>query len=1150
MTDSALVTTMVLDWKETTVTDSDDINVDDLLAGLVADQLAGREPDLQALLDAHPDRADEIRSRYRDLERLSVLWREGPGGMAPQGLVAGTIIGEYEIEREIGRGGMGVVYLARQKDLDRRVALKVIPPTTLSAITRQRFLREARALASLSHPNIVPIFTAGEQAGSLFIAMEYVPGVPLSTLIGAVRNRPSGMKASAAWSACLASGQSPTDDNAGDRAKETASLDMEYLRTCLSVAGQIASALTQAHAGGVIHRDIKPANIIIAPDGRARLLDFGLAAVHTEPHVTVSGEFFGTPHYVSPEQAAGLSDLVGPASDQYSLGATLYECLTLRPPFDGDSISVVLSNVLNTEPRGARQVNPTLPKDIDTILAKTLSKIPQQRYNSVADFAEDLERFSSGRPILVRRANWLQHLAKWARRRPAVAILLVLVITMLLGGAAVWSWQEHQRRLVEQAAGETETQAKKDRAARVAQTETAEQWRYARLMAEADGQWHAGDVAAVKRLLTEAPPVWRNWEWGLMNWRCNAEKQSLPRGSAAMFLAWRPDGKALAVSSNVGDVQIWDLATGKILRTLFPAPGYTGGVAWLAGGKQLVAACADGQVRVWNPATGEQLKAFSGAPPGAAKTGRVITELAASPDERQILTVGGDLNVKGWVRLHDLATGKLIKSFTGHGSVIDAVAFTPDGKGFATVGRDGMAFLWDASKTQPIRSMRGHGDGFRFVYDVVFTADGKSLATSGDGGLVQLWNSKTSKIVRTFRSTGSDVRSVALSPDGSLLAGVAVDGAATLWEVSTGRRVTVLRGHGSLVLSTGFSPDGKRLATGGQRSTKIWDLRTRQEGVSFGRIGARPAFTCDGARISTFSGQSGGLHILSADGRKLITDVKELGDRIGEAACHPTNANLLAAVNAKGRLDLWNLADNRPEWTIQPPGDAKVTRRGPAFSPDGRYVAVGTFSSWFSGRRQDAIVGLYDAKSGKLLKSLTFPYSDNIISVAFSPDGLYVAAACPYLHPPGKQIPGGVALWRVSDGKYIRTLHGQDRGLYSFAFSPDSKQIALGNNNSVIRVLDVETGKVRSVLHGHKSRVVALAFSPDGRRIVSAGYKVILWDLFTAQPVMTLWNEGGRYDRRFHSVAFSPDGSAIVAGGDNLQMRLWSLPPDSSTSPR
>ncbi len=1133
---------MVLNGKGSTVNDSNDISVDDLLAGLVADQLAGREPDLETLLEAHPDRADEIRSRYRDLERLSVLWREGPVAAGPQGFQTGAQVGEYEIQREIGRGGMGVVYLAHQKDLDRQVALKVIPPTTLSAITRQRFLREAKALASLSHPNIVPVFTAGEQSGSLFIAMEYVDGVPLSTLIRAVRNRPVGKKASEAWAECLASGHAPDDEPQVDRTKETAALDSVYLHTCLSVAGQIASALAQAHAGGVIHRDIKPANIIIAHDGRARLLDFGLAAVHTEPHVTISGEFFGTPHYVSPEQAAGKSALVGPASDQYSLGAMLFECLVLRPPFDGDSISVVLSNVLNNEPRRARQVNPTLPKDIETILAKTLSKRPEERYDSMDDFAEDLERFASGRPILARPANLLQRLSKWSRRRPVVAILLVLLITLAVGGTAVWSYQERQRRRIEDVANQSQVQAKKDRAEREVQAASAEQWRYARLMAEADAQWRKGDVPETRRLLEQTPDKRRGWEWKYLKWKCNSEIMSFPRGSAGMFLEWRPDGKAVAISSNSGVIEVLDTISGKSAWRLFPAVGYTGGVAWLDGGKRVAMACGDGNIRIWD-SSGKYLRGFQARPPGIPDTGRVLTEFAVSPDEKQVLAVG-DMDVKGWVRLMDLATGKLLKSWIGHTSAIQAVAFTPDGKGFATVGRDGMGYLWRIDQDKPVMSMRGHGPGHVYVYDVTFTPDGKHLATSGQDGLVHLWNAETAKMVRTFKSTGSDVRTVAISPNQTALAGVAVDGAATVWDIATGKVIALFRGHGTLPLSIGFSPDGKRLATGGQRTTRIWDLSTRQEGVRFGRANSEPTFTSDGTKIAAVGWRYEGLTIWSSDGRKLIADAATLGDGVAQVASCRTDPNLLAVLMDERKLILWDIAGNTPLWTTNQDSTDKRHRNGLAFSPDGRFIAAGIYRSHLSGDNVAGGVDLYDAASGKMVKRLLFPHCGTIESVAFSPDSKHVAAASPYIHPGNEQIPGGLAIWSLPDGKHVRTLHMQDRGLYSFAFSPDGKRIATGHNNNVIRIIDAQTGSSLSELHGHKSRVSSVAFSPDGLRLASAGREVLLWDLFTAQPVLTLLNDKGGYDKEFNSVRFSPDGKSIAAGGRGRKVHLWSLPPD------
>ncbi len=662
-------------------------------------------------------------------------------------------------------------------------------------------------------------------------------------------------------------------------------------------------------------------------------------------------------------------------------------------------------------------------------------------------------------------------------------------------------------------------------------------------MAEADEQWRKGDVPATKRLLAKTPPKQRGWEWDMLTWRCDAQKQSFPRGSAGVFLAWRPDGKALAVSSYIGDVHILDLRTNKLVRSIFPARGCTGGAIWLDGGKQLAMACGDGKVRILDAASGKKLRVFAGSPPNIPNTDPIISEIAVSPDQRLILTVGGNLNDKGWVRLCDLASGTLIKTFIGHRPVINAVAFNRDGKSFATAGHDGVIHIWNIARDQPISSARGHGQGNAFVYDVIFTPDGKHLATSGQDGLVHLWDAATLKRVRTFKSTGSDVRTVAVSPDGKALAGIAVDGTATLWDISTGKIVTLFRGHGHLPLSVGFSPDGKLLATSGQKSTRIWDINTRQDSVLFGRATAKPAFTCDGAKIVALGQRAEGLRTWSPDGRTMLADLKELGDSVAQVACHPANPNLLLTMRTKGRLDLWNLPDKRSEWTIPAPANKNTFRAAPAFSPDGRLMAVGSFVADIMGPRLDAVLSLYDAKSGKWIMSMSFPYGDRITATAFSPDGKYVAACSPYLYPSRKQTPGGVAIWRVSDGKHIRTLPGRDGGLYSFAFSPDGKQIALGNNNGVIRLLDIESGQSTAALDGHKYRVRSLAFSPDGRRLVSGGRTALLWDILTAQPVMTLVSDDGGYDKRFSSVAFSPDGKSVMAGGYNRKMRLWSVPP-------
>jgi len=1156
------------------VSSSDQDFIDDLLAGLIAQRLAGEQPDLDAILAAHPEHAEEIRIRYADLERLSMLWREGPAAGFAENAKPGTCIGEYEIEREIGRGGMGIVYLASQRDLGRQVALKVIPPATLSAITRQRFLREAKALASLSHPNIVPIFTAGDESGSLFIAMEYVPGASLSTLISQVRHRPAGIKAHQAWEDCLQAITRSVDEDQTERneprADESCHLDDRYVRNCVSMVVQIAGALMRAHETGVIHRDVKPGNIIISNDGRARLLDFGLAAVHTEPHVTVSGEFFGTPYYVAPEQAAGRSAQVGPASDVYSLGATLYECLTLQPPFDAESIPEILAHVLNDDAKPARQLNPTLPRDLETILAKSLSKSLADRYESMEDLADDLTRFLEGRPIRAKRATAVQRVVKWSRRRPVTASLLVLLLTIFFAGVGVWSWQLAETRKAQSQTQYVQTQLQHaNREVEVsgvalqAETANAERWRYVRIMADADRQWLAGDVDAIRGLLRDAPAQWRNWEWSMLSWRCNSELQSLPRGTAATHIAWRRDGQGVAVSSNAGDIQLWDLTSTQRTHTMMPVVGYSGGVDYLDDGKRVVSACADGIVRVWDTATGQELRSFSGVPDGIGNTSQPITDMAVSPDERYLLTVGGVLNSGGWARLHELPTGRLYRSYSGHQSTINAVAYSTDGKHFATAARDGTAHVWDVSSESPLLTLRGHGEGRSFIYDVAFSPTGGLLATCGEEGIIQLWDSKSGEIVRTMDFGSTAIRAVAFSPDGKLLAGVGVDGAAPVYDVSNGKKVTVFQGHPPLSLSVAFSPDGKRLATGGQRSVKIWDVATRQEGIPL-RSPARSLALAENEIIVAGLSPRGELQVYSVEDRKILRTLGSPTDQVIDVVSHPKRANLAAAVGWESGVTVWDVATGAQKLVIKPSTDYRYTGRKPAvsptalafspsattfspnsvaFSPDGNLLAVGISRVWTATDRPLAVVQVYDAEAGTLLKSLPFPEAEGIVDISFAPDGRHIAAASPYLLTEAGQTPGGVAIWSWPSGDHLRTFRQQDGGgLYSLAISADGRYLAMGTNEGGIRVVDLETNHELTSLRGHKYSVSSMAFSPDSSRLVSAGRSVLLWDLLTGQSVMTLARDTGGYDQRFQSVAFSSDGSTIVAGGENCPMLIWCVP--------
>jgi serine/threonine protein kinase len=421
-----------------------------LLAYMEADPL-GRAPGRQALLAAHPDLRQELEEFFTShdaIERLAAplraAARDEPAPAAPEGEAGLGQLGDFRLLREVGRGGMGVVYEAEQISLRRRVALKVLPfATALDPRRLRRFQNEALAAANLRHENIVPVYAVGQERGVHYYAMQFIEGQSLAALIAELRRQKA------------ARGSRPGPEPAGDRTRAVATTRPEFRgavpggvsdfglggadfpRWVAGLGRQAAVALEHAHQAGIVHRDVKPANLLLDARGQLWIADFGLAQVGDHAGVTRTGEMLGTLRYASPEQAGARRGLVDHRSDVYSLGATLYELLTLKPLFEGAGANELLRQIADEEPRRPRLVEPSIPVELETVVLKALGKEPADRYATAQELADDLQRFVENRPIRARRPTLAERLRKWARRHPSLVVAAVLVLALWSAGSFV-----------------------------------------------------------------------------------------------------------------------------------------------------------------------------------------------------------------------------------------------------------------------------------------------------------------------------------------------------------------------------------------------------------------------------------------------------------------------------------------------------------------------------------------------------------------------------------------------------------------------------------------------------------------------------------------------------------------------------------------
>ncbi|MFO0880981.1 MAG: protein kinase [Gemmataceae bacterium] len=1006
----------------------------------------------------------------------------------------------YEVLELLGRGGMGVVYQARQINLRRLVALKVIlhgPHARAQEL--DRFRQETEAVARLRHPNIVQIYDVGEVNGVPYCALEYIEG---GSLADRLRGDPQPLAVSA-------------------RLVET-----------------LARAVHHAHQVGILHRDLKPANVLLSgglPElvgdpGKARdadggsstllesvvpkLTDFGLAKrLDDVSERTHTGEILGTPSYMAPEQAGLARRALGPATDVYSLGAILYELITGRPPFKGPTAFETILQVVHEEPVRPGSLRPGLPRDLETICLACLSKDPARRYPSALHLATDLRSYLQGRPILTRPTGPLERAWKWARRKPLIAGLVAGMLLMALAGFSGISWQWREAAQARDAALEEKREKEQERqeaelaraAAVEAQVNEADQRQRARTalyfsrIAQSELAWRANDYPGARQALARCRPgveeeEQRGWEWYYLEGLHHTYLHHLRHGrpGAGGWVAFSQDGNRvigvvggdpLDESAAPAEMRAWDAQTGRTLFTRQVPPAMHR-LMLAPGGKYLALGGTDGSLALWDLQTVREITRFK------AHDGS-ITGIAFSPDGRTVATAGWDECMKTW----EVPTGKLRRAFPRLGTRIQSVAFHPDGERLATAGWDGKIHLWHQGQDEPVLAWPGHKGP---IFCVSFSPDGKRLASASRNGTLKTWEVNSGRGLQSLTGNAGAILCVVWSPDAQFLGYGGGDSTVRVWEVEAGEERIILRGHTAPVEGVAFSPDGRRMVTctPTEGVVKIWDVTRHPEQATLARTGA---------------------------------DV--------EAVAFDRSGSVVLSVTVGGIIQHWHSTTGLPQSEVTVPLCARVVSpaRIAAFDSQGERLA----GRW---NQDGRMVKIWDAGTGKELTRLE-GHSADVRAVRFSPDGRLIGTASFDSTITGQAMPPHeIAVWDATTSRRLHFWKGRGR-VYNLAFDPTGQRMAWGGEGGLIGLVDLESPEARVLLSRHRGSVIALAFGREGTQLATASMEdrtVNLWRITPGTPLGLQMRFSMAAPPLVSDLDFSPDNRRL-AGGSRDVVKVWDL---------
>lgn len=1046
-----------------------------ILDAFEAEARSGHVPNVQRWAERYPEFAEEIQELFPGLllmEHTAHRLREATG---PRPLP--TSLGPYTILRELGRGGMGMVYLAKEPELDRGVALKVLDPNRLrSPGAMERFLRESKAAGALSHPHVVPVFASGREGELPWYAMQYVDGFALDHVLSRVGPISSSSRKPSSDMRALLQRIRAGESGGGERDDETdRELGALEVREACRIAREIGSALVHAHTHGVLHRDIKPANVLLDSDGHVWVADFGLCRLEGDASLTQEGDVVGTLRYMAPEALEGEGD---ERSDLYGAGLVLYEMLTGRAAFPEERKGKLIKAILTQEPPKPRTVQRGIPKDLETIVLKAIAKEPAQRYPTAAAFVRDLEHFEAGRPIEARTPSPWYWFGLFVRRQKwlSATILGAFLLVALLVGL-----------YTQQLAVQERARARGEYTARITAAEAA-----------LSG---GGTVRAIEQL-QKADPDLRGWEWYHLSALTDQSYVALKAGRAYVRdVAFSPSGRYLLAASAAGAF-LWE-ERADAYELVLHHQGNAYGLCWGADDVQGWVYFDSGEIVRLDGPRRQVVESETWRLPVSPLAGAVLA------DGR--LLVGTD---RGEVGIWDPESARWQTQWHRSAPVVsvaqlaDGTLWGADDRGWnATWEPDGS--LWEGPN-------HGFGDGVRMQR----SADGRwTVVAPFDRPPLVLAHPK--EVLRTtLEHSTSSLRTACFSRDGKRLAGGGNQRVLSVWEVGSGERRAALQGHPGRIMSVGWHPDEQRLVSGDdQGHVRVWHpevpggeriLGHHQDDVTALAIASTKPWVLTGSRDAT----------------AMVWDY-ETGERVA-ADWTPTRTVVEAAWTTQpgwaliglddGSVALWDVERERILRRLPATQSSEPSAIGLAASENSPlfYVAGGRDASLEDPRR---CIEEWDARTWTLQR--------RFVLQAEGPTSLTWDQERQRLHITTRA--GELVTLELETGRWgpvhrLTDVHRSGR----LVVNPESQVALYFNGTHRVQRWDLAAGKSLGEWVVPQDAVHGAAWLDEGRRVALATQqgRIEIWDAEQSLPLVDV----GSIGMWAMALGATSDGQTLIAG--------------------